>query len=49
MKALNISERTMKPSGTGNPARDMRQRLAPLPPAAMASSPSGISSNQAKY
>lgn len=49
MNALNISERTMNPLGTGSPARDMRQRLAPLPPAAWASSSSGISSNHARY
>ncbi len=41
MNALNISERTMNPLGTGSPARDIRQRLAPLPPAAWASSSSG--------
>ena len=34
---------------SGSPARDIRQRLAPLPPAAWASSSSGISSNHAKY
>ena len=49
MNALNISERTMNPLGTGSPARDIRQRLAPLPPAAWASSSSGISSNHARY
>ena len=30
MNALNISERTMNPLGTGS-GRDIRQRLAPLP------------------